>query len=350
MKKEKAFVILTPGFPNDENDSTVLPFLQTFVLSFCKLYPETKLVIISFQFPYISRTYNWHGAEIIAIGGKNKAHFFRLLTWIRVLKSFIKTRKKYHVRGIFSLWLGECSYVGQWLSTLFDIKHISWLIGQDAKAINQYLSRLTLTSENVIAMSTHLAVELNKTTHIPSIQVVSLGVDTDFIDSIAKSERAFDIIGVGWLSELKNYSLFVELIEKNKIDFPTIKACIIGEGDQQAILKELIQQKQLSDNIQLMGLLPHSEVIRIMKSSSIFLHTSYYEGQATVFVEALYCGMNVVCFDVGRLHSKEQMFICSNEQEMLEALLKLLTYKNILRKNILLQSMDDTVKTIVNLY
>jgi glycosyltransferase involved in cell wall biosynthesis len=86
-----------------------------------------------------------------------------------------------------------------------------------------------------------------------------------------------------------------------------------------------------------------------MKASSIFLHTSSYEGQATVFVEALYCGMQVVCFDVGRQHSDENMFVCKDKNEMLQKLELLLLEKQE-RKQILLQSMDDTVEQVMALY
>lgn len=350
MQKTPCFIILTPGFAEHEQEDTVLPFSQSFVLSFKKNYPEIKLIVIAFQFPRKSLTYYWNGIEIIALGGKHKKLPYRFFIWLKALSTIRSVKKQYQVKGIFSFWLAECALVGQYATRLFKIKQFSWMIGQDAKPTNKVLKWLKLNKETIVSMSPNLVEQLKKNYPVDAIKVIPLGINQDYFYAIPAKENGYDILGVGSLIELKNYKLFIELIVSLKQFYPNIKTAIVGGGPQENELQQLIEQKGLQSNVELKGLLKHEEVVAYMKSSNIFLHTSSYEGQATVFVEALYCGMDIVCFDVGRLHSDENMFVCNSNEEMLNVLKELLVNKKSTRKNILVRSMDNTVKEIMSLY
>ncbi len=69
---KKHIVLLTPGFSESEEDSTTIPALQIFVKALLVNNPQYSLKIITFQFPFTSKKYNWFGAEIIPLNGKNK--------------------------------------------------------------------------------------------------------------------------------------------------------------------------------------------------------------------------------------------------------------------------------------
>ena len=350
MQNKPCFIILSPGFAANEEDSTVLPFSQSFVLSFKKMYPHLKLIVISFQYPHRSRRYKWNGVDIIALGGADKGGMRRKIIWLKALYNIYTISKEYQVKGIFSFWLTECALVGQYASRIFKLKQFSWIIGQDAKPANKVLKWLKLNRTTIVSMSPNLIDQLNRTYSVKDILVIPSGINQDYFDAIPANGSSYDILGVGSLIELKNYTLFIELIAALRELYPAIKTAIIGDGPQKSALQQLICDGGLEDNIELMGPLKHEVVIGYMKAASIFLHPSSYEGQATVFVEALYCGMNVICFNVGRLHSDENMFVCNTNNEMLDILKHLLTNNKSARKQILIRSMDDTVKEVMALY
>ena len=50
-------IILTPGFPASVADSTCLPMQQHFVKTLKQLYPDLNIIVLSFQYPYVVRTY-----------------------------------------------------------------------------------------------------------------------------------------------------------------------------------------------------------------------------------------------------------------------------------------------------
>jgi glycosyltransferase involved in cell wall biosynthesis len=90
--------------------------------------------------------------------------------------------------------------------------------------------------------------------------------------------RPIDILSVGSLIPLKQYSLFVEILSMVKQYKPDVHAVLCGKGPEESVLRELICQYDLQDNIVLTGELPHEEVLEFMTKSKIFLHTSSYEG------------------------------------------------------------------------
>lgn len=350
MQKTPCFIILSPGFAANEEDSTVLPFAQSFVLSFRKLYPEIKLFIIGFQYPHKAKKYTWNGAEVIALGGADKSGLSRKMTWLKAILTTYKIRRQYQVIGLFSFGLAECALVGQYASRLYKAKQFSWIIGQDAKPTNKILKWLKISKETIVSMSPNLVKQLNKFYVAPDIKVIPSGINQGYFDAISAIEDRYDILGVGSLIQLKNYELFIHLVACLKQFHPNIKSAIIGGGPERNKLQQLIEEKGLQTNVELKGLFKHEEVVAYMKSSNIFLHTSSYEGQAAVFVEALYCGMDIVCFDVGRLHSNENMFVCQNDEEMQNVLQKLLVNNKQEKKSILIKSIDDTVWEIMNLF
>ncbi|HET8963983.1 MAG TPA: glycosyltransferase, partial [Chitinophagales bacterium] len=69
------------------------------------------------------------------------------------------------------------------------------------------------------------------------------------------------------------------------------------------------------------------KVIEYMQHSKVLIHTSKYEGHATVFEEAIACGMQVVCFDVGR-PEHPAVHVCAEKKEMCSTISNLLKKDN----------------------
>src|SRR3982750_1217603 len=107
---KEVLIILTPGFPADEMDTTCLPPQQVFVHSLHRLHPETEIILISFQYPYQQKEYEWHGVKVISFGGKNKGGLSRRLLWKRVHKKLRDIHQQKKITAILSFWYGECGY------------------------------------------------------------------------------------------------------------------------------------------------------------------------------------------------------------------------------------------------
>lgn len=346
-EKKKSVILLVPGFPANEADSTCIPFLQQFCLAFTRKRPDIELKVISFQYPFAKGHYIWKGIDVYSAGGKSHT-YNRPLTWIRVFIQLLKIRRENELLVINSFWMTECSLTGQWFARLFNIKQVAYIAGQDALKANRYLSLINFTKMEIIAMSESLVNTFYESTGFKILHIIPSGIDITNM-KLTNEKRIIDILGVGSLTPLKNYALFIAVVNDLKKEFPEIKACIIGKGEEEYILKEKIKAFRLENNIELLGELPHNTVLNYMQRSKILVHTSGYEGQSTVMMEALAYGLAVVCFDVGRAHADGKIVVCQDKYDMLTKMKNLLS-SPLSHEPLILMTSDDMVNGFLKIY
>lgn len=345
-----AFVLLTPGFPEDEQDTTCLPAFQQFALSVRKNYPDLDFTIITFQYPFRPKHYLWHGIQCIAIGGSNKAGFRRFITWIKVYFTLRSLNKRKKIKGILSLWLTECSLIGKFFCQLNTCRHYTWLIGQDAKLSNQYIRRIKPKGSEIIAMSDFLQETYLKNHGELPFMVVENGINPVNFPTLNTGAREIDVLGVGSLIPLKNYSLFIEIIAEVIKAHPTLNVCIAGIGEEEHKLKDKVTGLGLQNTIRFLGLVPHQQVFDLMNHSKIFLHTSEYEGNSTVLMEALYNGCHTISTQPLADKPVKNLFVTQSRPEMIQYVLQLLNHKEAIYERICFNTMDESAKKIINLY
>ncbi|HEY0580125.1 MAG TPA: hypothetical protein VGC75_05410, partial [Candidatus Nitrosocosmicus sp.] len=209
--KKEAIVILTPGFPENELDKNCLPERQTFIKALEKSSPGKQIIILAFQYPFVHKNYYWFGAEVYSFNGRNKPRLSRLLVWLRVWQKLKLIKRRYKIKGILSFWLGECAFVGNVFSKRNKLPHYIWLLGQDARAGNKYVSMVKPESGSLIALSDFLADEFFKNYLVRPKHVIPSGLTPGKRDSI-DLKRTIDILGAGSLIQLKRFDLFIDII------------------------------------------------------------------------------------------------------------------------------------------
>jgi glycosyltransferase involved in cell wall biosynthesis len=347
--KQKALVILSPGFPADENDTTCIPPMQIFVKGLKQNNPDLPVIVVSFQYPFKTARYYWHGVEVIALAGKGKGQLFRLITWKKVWKTLKKLHNRYELAGLLSFWMGECAFIGNKFAKKYGLLHYTWLLGQDAKAGNNYVNRIKPESGSVIAISDFLAKEFSINYGIVPQHTITTGIDTELFNT-EPVDRGIDIIGVGSLIPLKQYSLFVNVIKNLTNEFPSIKTVICGKGPEMANLKKQITRLKLEGNIQLKGELSHPEALALMQRSKILLHTSCYEGYSTVLSEALYAGCHVVSLVNGMNDRPAQHHVPENAEHLPDIIKELLSDPNLQHEPVLVYPIQTVTAKVAALF
>jgi glycosyltransferase involved in cell wall biosynthesis len=347
--KPDTLVILTPGFPANETDSTCIPPKQHFVKALRKICPGLNIIVLTFQYPFFAGEYDWYGAKVIAIGGRSRGRLARLLTWAKAWTILKKLNREHHVMGLLSFWFGECSLIGSYFSKAHDLTHYSWILGQDAKKGNKYFKWIKPKNESLIALSDFIAREFRRNYRITPQQVIPVGIDTSLFGE-APEKRDIDILGAGSLIPLKQYHLFVESVSLMKEFFPGIKAVICGKGPEMEALQNQAERLNLKNNLVFAGELPHSEVLALMQRSKIFLHTSNYEGFGAVLAEALYAGAHVVSFCKPMDKEYRHHRVVKDTVEMNAELFKIL--KNTRRGHdpVLMCRVEQIAKNVISLF
>jgi glycosyltransferase involved in cell wall biosynthesis len=346
---KKALVILSPGFPTNEKDSTCLPAQQAFIQSLNTLFPHTKIIILAFQYPFTGSQYTWHGNTVIPLDGRNRNKPYRWLVWFKARRQLEKIYKNEEVIGVLSFWLDECAMAGHRFSNRKKLPHFIWILGQDAKPGNPFVNKISPKSDSLIAMSDFLARIFYDNYGIRPGHVITNGIDPSRYQPNQKT-RDIDIIGVGSLIPLKRYDLFIEIIKSLQLSLPGIKVLICGKGDEQENLEKLIQENRLDYMIQLTGEKTHDEILELMQRSKLMLHTSSYEGFSGACLEALYAGTHVISFFSPQDGWIRHWHIVNHSQAMTDTALALLHSDTLDHSPVLPYDMKDTATAVMKLF
>ena len=349
MSNKETFIILTPGFPESEADTTFLPMQQQFVRALKELHPEIEIVVLSFQYPYHRRVYKWFEIKIIPFGGRNKGGLPKLLLRKKINSTLKKLLQECRISGLLSFWYNECAFVGKKFADKNGLKHYCWILGQDARMGNRYPKVLLPRPGELVALSDFIQNEFEKNHRIRPQFVIPPGVEEKLFD-VMPGEKDIDILGVGSLIPLKQYSIFLEIVAEIKKQIPEIKALLVGKGPEKERLQSIINKFQLENNVTMAGELPYNDVLKRMQRTKIFLHPSSYEGFGCVCLEALYGGAHVISFCKPMNSDISHWHIVKNKTEMLGETLRILqdpttTYLPDSRYPI-----SDCVNSVMNLF
>lgn len=337
-------VFLTPGFAASDTDSTTIPALQDYVKFLSESMPETRITVITFQFPFKTKSYHWHTIEVIPLNGQN-GKLNKPFIWFKAWKTLKQINKANKINIIHSFWIGECSFIGQLFSKKLGLKHIITAMGQDVFK-NKYAHFVNQNLSKIITLSKPHQSLLKKKYQLSS-EIIPWNIDTTIFPDLR--ETNIDVLGVGSLNSVKNYPLFIRIIKSVVAKYPNLKVAIIGDGTELHHIQKSINQNDLASNITLTGKLSRSEVYAKMSSAKILLHTSQYESFGYVFAEALYSGMRIVSFAVGASKSIPQWKIATQESEMVEAVIAFLNEDNS-KSRVLLSTKEETVNAYLKLY
>jgi len=345
--KQQALVILSPAFPARDADTNYLPAHQAFVRTLCKNYPSLQVVVISFHYP--AHTYTWHGATVVGLDGRQRRRFYRLAVWYKAWRTLAKLHRQYTITGLLSFWVNECAVVGQRFAHWHNLKHIAWIRGQDAKPGNPTIKLIRPKSNELIALSNFVARQFYSNYHIQPMAVAPIGIDTAMFSKEEK-ERTIDILAAGTLKPLKQYDVFMAVLQLICTARPATRAMLCGEGPELERLQALAEQYNITGNVVLAGERPHPELLGLMQQSKVFLHTSNYEGFGAVCAEALYAGAHVISFVKPMDENIEHWYIADTMEIMAAKALALLADPSTQYYPVLPYSMDAVAQQVAGLY
>ncbi|MFI5172851.1 MAG: glycosyltransferase [Chitinophagales bacterium] len=318
----KKVLIITPGFPENEEDTSCLPYIQDFVLALSEKLGKENIKIICTQYPYHQNNYRWNGIEIFPAGGKNKKGIYYFFTLRRSIKK-ITALLKLDDYIIHAFWMGEAAFLGSNALKKFSSRLVVTLMGQDVKPGNKTFSFIDFDKTTFVSLSKFQDDIFFQSYHKHADHLIPMPIPV--IDPLSlNGERPNDILFVGSFIPVKQPEQFVSIIHELKRDFPNIKATMVGGGYLQDKLERLIVDQNLSGQITIKGNVSRAEVFDLMKRSKLLIHTSSFEGQCLVYTEALAHGMYAMSYNVGRVEPTDKHIVCNTEQEILIAAYKLL--------------------------
>jgi glycosyltransferase involved in cell wall biosynthesis len=134
---------------------------------------------------------------------------------------------------------------------------------------------------------------------------------------------------VGRLVYQKNHEALVAAMRKAVNEVPELVCLIIGVGQNQAGLENQIRELGLQEHVFLLGYLDRQLVLKIIKSSDIYVMPSRYEGTPIALLEAAALGAPILATYAGGVpelvHDQEHALLVDHDdvENMARALVKL---------------------------
>ena len=318
MASARHIALVTPGFPRDEADTSCVPPLQIALRRLRQRRPDIRITVIALHYPDSRRHYHWHGFEVVPMAGANRPLPMRLPALARASGAIRRLHLEDPVDLVHALWLGDAAMVGWWAARRLRLPFIATAMGQDARSSNPWLKVLPLDRAQLIAVSERTAEELAGGRGLAA-EVIHWGLDPPTEDPPAWDERPIDLLGVGSLTENKDYGVLLRVAAELARSGREFRVVLIGDGPQRPALEAMNLKLSLTDRVRLEGQLPREEVLEWMCRSKILLHPARYESFGFVFSEALANGMTVLSRPVGAARADVRWRLCDSLESFVGA-------------------------------
>lgn len=144
---------------------------------------------------------------------------------------------------------------------------------------------------------------------------------------MADNKEKYDVVYLGRLTYQKNPERVIEVLDNVIEKYPYLKAAIIGTGELENDIKELINQKELETNIHMLGFM--SNPYGILKNSKIMIMTSRWEGTPMCGLEAIALGVPIISTPTDGLKDiikvGETGYLSDNDDDLANGILEVIT-------------------------
>jgi colanic acid/amylovoran biosynthesis glycosyltransferase len=140
------------------------------------------------------------------------------------------------------------------------------------------------------------------------ISIIPVGVKDQYLQGEITSNKingVVKIVSIGRLIELKGHAISITAMAKLKASFENFKFTIIGSGPLKEKLTQQTINLGLSEHVEIIDKLTHSEVFDFLKNSHVYVYSGIKdasgreEGQGLANLEAMAVGIPIVASKIG---------------------------------------------------
>lgn len=203
-------------------------------------------------------------------------------------------------------------------------EHASWILNSKRTAMHENKAlKAYNNSDKVLCVSPNLYDSI-KDFYNEQIEIVPNVVSKQFRVTKTKKTDKFTFISVGHLRKHKNHYNTIRAFAKFNKVYPNTRLEIIGIGDQEQELRELIHRLSMGNNIFLLGYIDNAKLVQYYNHSHCFCLPSLYETFGVVYIEAMASGIpviaNMTALENGIIDSSNGLTIDTDIQSIYSAM------------------------------
>nr|MDA3884303.1 glycosyltransferase family 4 protein [Candidatus Delongbacteria bacterium] len=279
------------------------------ILIYSNMYPSKDFhyggIFVKNQYEYLHNNFKDHVFEIKAMKRRNTNFFGSVFKYLHFMFSSIFLLFKYY--DVLHIHYLSFHCIFGFIYKLFHPRSIIILTlhGSDVnmfpenillrKTINLLLRFAKVTT---ICVGKKLANNFHNKFFLESNYNLPAGVNHEIFYYNKEVKKKYDFTFVGSFTKIKGIDLIIEAIKNFKLDY---RWCFIGIGDYLDELRSISKEY----NIKIYSGLDHVDIARKLNESRFFIIPSRSEGFPLASIEALYCGVPVLCSNLDQF--KEQI-------------------------------------------
>jgi glycosyltransferase involved in cell wall biosynthesis len=193
-----------------------------------------------------------------------------------------------YIAGLAAAYISKRTHIPFMLT-----EHASNFLTNNVRSAHKPEVRKTLQqARKIIAVGEGLKRSLQTWTTEPILQIPNpVNEAVFYYDPLVAKELQFTVITVGSLIPLKRVSLVIQAIAA----YRDIHLLVIGSGEEMTNLQLLARKLRVADRIKWQPHLIQQEVADSMRRSHVLISASEHETFGISVVEALMCGVPVIC-------------------------------------------------------
>lgn len=225
-----------------------------------------------------------------------------LKAFLSIYKKFKKNKPDYIIIHSTSL-----IFITWWYSLFNKVKFISVEHHSNQVKTNKhwfFSFFVMLLSPKVVCLTSiynlELKAKLKKVYHADKTIIINNGINTSRFTQYTNMRKKNGCLVFSMISRLHNLrdhftliDAFIEIAEKRNA-----KLKIAGDGETKVVLEKYVKKKNISKKVIFLGSLKEDEVIELINSTDIYIHSSLAETLSTSLLQVMACKTPIIATDI----------------------------------------------------
>jgi len=280
------------------------------------------VTVVTSHYDSLPEHENLNGVTIIRVpvvmrGKKDVASILSMISYvplcIRKVTSLLRREKYDVINTHFAIPSGPA---GQYVSDKYRIPNVLSIHGgdifdpskslspHDTIGLKQTVRKMLVKADRVVAQSSDTKSNAERYYGIDrQIDIVPLGIRPNTHPAKSRQDLGlpadkFVFSTIGRLVKRKNLEDLLHIVKETQKSMPSV-LLIMGDGPEKDFLETRIRDLQIEGAVRLLGRVSDEQKFEYLNASDGYLSTAIHEGFGIVFLEAMECGLPVICYDRG---------------------------------------------------
>lgn len=299
---------VVPGFSADESDWCI-PVLRNFIQ---EMAAQADVVLYTPHYPYRRTSYRAFGATVHCLtdGGRMLHGIPRLLLWRELWLRMAADHRERPFHLIHGFWANESGFLATRIARRLGVPSVVSIgggelasersagYGAQLSPVNRFMVERSFRAADRITVGSGWLARRVPERHRGKLVTLPLGVDTSLFGT-ARPRTGRRILVAQSMGMVKDYPTLLRGFAIVAERVPDATLTVAGNGYEERPIHALAAELGLERRVRFLGHVPHDQMPRIYAEHDLLLHSSLYESQGMVILEALATGMPVVSTHVG---------------------------------------------------